>query len=237
MGPAKSVLTTGQQPTRSLAPNPPDDGPLTIDRDTAREAAERELSKPEYEEHHPHLLSRVLDWVIERVDDLFTAAGRLSLGGWIGLLTVCLLVVLLVIALRLRWGPLRTVSEAGAQELFVSGPMSADQHRLAAEEFAADSRWNEALQERMRALVRALEERSVLQVQPGRTAGEVAAEAGRALPNRAAELQSAARSFDEVTYGHRTADAHAYNNLKELDNALANSHRHLTSGRRAGGAS
>lgn len=231
------MLLTGQQPPQTGASNPPDDAPLTIDRDTAREAAERELRKPEYEEHQPHLLSRGLDWVLERVEDLFTAAGRLSLGGWLGILAVCLLVVLLVVALRLRLGPLRAEPEAGTRELFASDPMSADQHRLAAEEFAADTRWNEALQERMRALVRALEERSVLQVQPGRTAGEAAAEAGLALPARAAELQNAARSFDEVTYGHRTADANAYNNLKELDNTLANSPRLLASGRRTGGAS
>ena len=57
----------------------------------------------------------------------------------------------------------------------------------------------------MRAIVRSLEERALLDPRPGRTADEAAAEAGRALPAHADRLRAAARDFDDVTYGGRTA--------------------------------
>ncbi len=72
----------------------------------------------------------------------------------------------------------------------------------------------------MRALVRGLEERTVLDPRPGRTADEAAAEAGRALPERARELASAARLFDDIAFGERTADEPAYRLLADLDRAL-----------------
>lgn len=199
-----------------------------IDRDSAREAAERELSKPEYQEHQPGLPRRVLDWLAEQVDDLFSAAGQLAAGGWLGILAVSLIVVLLLIALRLRLGAIRGAPADGGRGILPTGPMSADHHRAAADQFAADARWNEAVQERMRAVVRALEERSVLQARPDRTAGEAATDAGQALPALAPRLRDAARSFDEVTYGHRTADAAAYRSMKELDTALTSSRPQLT---------
>ncbi len=69
----------------------------------------------------------------------------------------------------------------------------------------------------MRALVRALEDRAVLDPRPGRTADEAATEAGRSLPAHASRLRAAARVFDDVTYGGRTADAAAYQRLCALD--------------------
>lgn len=69
----------------------------------------------------------------------------------------------------------------------------------------------------MRAIVRSLEERALLDARPGRTADEAAAEAGRTLPEHAARLRAAARSFDDVTYGGRTADQPAYLSLQTLD--------------------
>ncbi|WP_449066361.1 DUF4129 domain-containing protein, partial [Planomonospora algeriensis] len=53
----------------------------------------------------------------------------------------------------------------------------------------------------LRAVARDLEERAVVEELPGRTADELAAEAGRALPGFAGELAEAARLFDDVTYG------------------------------------
>ncbi|MFD0347693.1 DUF4129 domain-containing protein [Kitasatospora aburaviensis] len=72
----------------------------------------------------------------------------------------------------------------------------------------------------MRALVRALEERTLLDARPGRTADEAAAEAGRSLPEHAAALTAAARTFDDIAYGDRTADRAAYQLLRDLDQAL-----------------
>ncbi|PWS41256.1 hypothetical protein DKT74_28560, partial [Streptomyces sp. ZEA17I] len=93
-------------------------------------------------------------------------------------------------------------------------------HRAAAEAHAAALRWTEAVQERMRAIVRSLEERALLDPRPGRTADEAAAEAGRVLPDHATRLRSAAREFDDVTYGGRAAGQPAYLALRTLDTEL-----------------
>lgn len=108
----------------------------------------------------------------------------------------------------------------GAGALFADGPRSAADHRSAADAHAAAGRWTEAVQERMRAVVRSLEERTLLDPRPGRTADEAAAEAALSLPDHAADLRAAARTFDDVTYGGRTADADTYARLRALDLTL-----------------
>jgi hypothetical protein len=72
----------------------------------------------------------------------------------------------------------------------------------------------------MRAIVRSLEERALLDNRPGRTADEAAAEAGRALPEHTDRLRSAAREFDDVTYGGRRASELSYRRIAELDRDL-----------------
>jgi hypothetical protein len=198
-----------------------DDGsPVTTPRVPAREAAERELSKGEYHQNDPGLLNRILDWLWEHIGSLLASAADSSPGGWVGLTTIVLLLLLLGIALRLRLGRLRPGPVSEDPALFTKGPRSAADHRTAAETHAAAGCWNQAIQERMRAMVRSLEERALLDHRPGRTADEAALEAGRALPAHADALRSAARSFDEVTYSDRQLDAAAYATLRDLDSAL-----------------
>jgi hypothetical protein len=72
----------------------------------------------------------------------------------------------------------------------------------------------------MRAIVRSLEERALLDTRPGRTADEAAAEAGRTLPAHSDRLRAAARDFDDVTYGGRTATEQAYHRFAALDRDL-----------------
>lgn len=196
-----------------------DDPPVTIPRDPAREAAERELSKPPYHENDPSLLQRALNRFWEWVDDLFTAASGATPGGGFGLLVIVVAVVALLAALWWRLGtPHRAPTSAPA--LFDDRPRTAAEHRAAAEAHAAQGHWNQAVQERMRAIVRALEERALLDPRPGRTADEAAAEASRTLPAHATELHTAAQSFDAITYGGRTATEPTYRQLATLDKAL-----------------
>jgi hypothetical protein len=75
----------------------------------------------------------------------------------------------------------------------------------------------EAIRERLRAIIRDLEERAILEPRVGRTADEVAAEAGAALPDVAADLARAARIFDEVWYGRRPATAEMAADLEHID--------------------
>jgi len=205
-----SVLT----PARSA-----DEPPLTIPRGPAREAARRELSKRMYHENDPSWFQRALNAFWDWVDELFNAASSATPGGALGLVVVIAAIVLVVGALWWRLGtPSRGPASSAA--LFDDRPRSAADHRSAAEAHAAQGHWNQAVQERMRAIVRSLEERALLDVRPGRTADEAAAEAGRALPSHTDRLRSAARDFDDVTYGGRAATEQSYHRIAELDRDL-----------------
>ncbi|MFJ7997147.1 DUF4129 domain-containing protein [Streptomyces sp. NPDC096310] len=203
-----------------------DDPPLDTPRLPAREAAERELSKPMYHENDPNLLERALARIGEWIGRLFDAASGAAPGGPLGLVVVILIVAALCAALWWRLGtPGRQPAATGT--LFDDGPRSAAQHRTTAEAHAAAHRWTEAVQERMRAIVRSLEERALLDPRPGRTADEAASEAGRTLPGHADRLRTAAREFDDVTYGGRSADERTYLRLRELDTDLERAKPHL----------
>lgn len=204
-------MTAAQSPAEAAG-----DVPVDIPRVPAREAAEDELSKPMYHENDPNLLQRGLNSFWDWVGSLLDGASGAAPGGPFGLVVIALIVVGLAAALRWRLGtPRRTVRSADA--LFEGGTRGSDEHRTAAEAHAEAHRWTEAVQERMRAVVRSLEERAVLDPRPGRTADEAATEAGRPLPGQAARLRAAARVFDDVTYGGRSADQQAYLTLRSLD--------------------
>nr|WP_234342575.1 DUF4129 domain-containing protein [Streptomyces sp. NRRL B-3648] len=196
-----------------------DEPPVTIPRDPAREAARRELSKRMYHENDPSLLQRALNAFWDWVDRLFGAAASATPGGTVGLIVVILFAVAVLAALWWRLGTPRRRPVSTAV-LFDERPRSAAEHRAAGEAHAAQGHWNQAVQERMRALVRSLEERALLDVRPGRTADEAAAEAGRVLPAHADRLRAAAREFDDVTYGGRRAGEQSYHRIAELDRDL-----------------
>ncbi|MEU1007756.1 DUF4129 domain-containing protein [Streptomyces sp. NPDC005890] len=196
-----------------------DEPPVTIPRDPAREAARRELSKRMYHENDPSVLQRALNAFWDWVDRLFGAAASATPGGTAGLLVVILFVVAVLAALWWRLGTPRR-QPVSAAVLFDERLRSAAEHRAASEAHAAQGHWNQAVQERMRALVRSLEERALLDVRPGRTADEAVAEAGRVLPAHTDRLRAAAREFDDVTYGGRRAGEQSYHRLAELDRDL-----------------
>ncbi|WP_330296661.1 DUF4129 domain-containing protein [Streptomyces sp. NBC_00503] len=205
-----TAATATASPSASPAP------PVTIGRDAAREAAAQELSKPMYHQNDPGLFQRALDWFWDKVGSLFDHASASTPGGALGLVAVAVFAVLVLAALWWRLGaPKRAAGAAGT--LFDDGVRSAADHRTSAEALAAEGRWNEAVQERMRAVVRSLEERTLLDPRPGRTADEAATEAAVSLPAHEAALRAAARTFDEVTYGARPANGAMYATLRDLD--------------------
>ncbi|CAL9437689.1 hypothetical protein SUDANB58_02183 [Streptomyces sp. enrichment culture] len=222
----RTSLRAGDTAVRAL-PRSGDEPPLTIPRDPAREAARRELSKRMYHENDPGWFQRALDLFWDWVGDLFRAASGATPGGALGLVVVVLAVVAVLGALWWRLGtPRRRPATSAA--VFGDRPRSAAEHRAAAEAHAAQGHWNQAVQERMRAVVRALEERALLDVRPGRTADEAATEAGRALPAHTDGLRTAARAFDDVTYGGRTATEQSYRHLAALDRDLERTKPQLT---------
>lgn len=193
-------------------------GELT--RDAAREAARRELSRQEYGEVRPSLPERVIGWLVRELGKLLqNATTHLGSGAFAQLLLVGALALVVAVVL-LRVGPLGR--EPRRRQLFGAGPaLTAAQHRAAAGQSAADGRWADAVRERLRALVRELESRGVLDAQPGRTAGEVARDGGAALPDLAGDLQHAASVFEQVWYGGRPADRASYDVLVAVDDKVA----------------
>ena len=191
-----------------------------IGRDQARELARRELEKQIYHRDDPSIVERILDKINEWIDSLtrtVSGAGEQSTsGGWIALAVIGGLLILVAIAVMWRLGAVRgEAARKGA--LLDDEPMTAKDHRAAAERHAAVGEWPEAIRERLRAIARDLEERIVLEPRPGRTADELAAEAGSALPEVAEEFAAAVRVFDDVWYGGRPGTADGYALLVRLD--------------------
>ncbi|MET8545611.1 DUF4129 domain-containing protein [Kitasatospora sp. NPDC004799] len=194
--------------------------PVTVPRDPAREAARDELLDAGYHKHDPSVLQRITDWISDHVADALDSISGDGTDGTTGLVLFLIVAVLIGAALWWRLGAPRRAARTVQDVYGTEGPRSADQYRADAAGHAAAGRWNEAVREQMRALVRGLEERTLLDTRPGRTASEAAAEAGRALPEHAAALAGAARTFDDIAYGERTADQDAYRLLHELDRTL-----------------
>ncbi|WP_406311828.1 DUF4129 domain-containing protein [Streptomyces sp. NBC_00114] len=214
----RALLRAGDNAVLSSARSG-DEPPVTIPRDPAREAARRELSKRMYHENDPSLFQRALNAFWDWVDKLFGSAAATTPGGTLGLVVIIVAVLSVLGALWWRLGtPHREPTSSAA--LFDDRPRSAAEHRAAAEAHAAQGHWNQAVQERMRAIVRSLEERALLDVRPGRTADEAAAAAGRTLPAHTDRLRAAARDFDDVTYGGRRASEQSYHRMAELDRDL-----------------
>ncbi|MDF6020667.1 DUF4129 domain-containing protein [Streptomyces sp. JH34] len=193
-----------------------EDIPVDTPRVPAREAARDELSDPMYHEHDPNLLERGLDRFWDWIGDLFAGAAGAAPGGPLGLVVLVLAVGGLTAALWWRLGTPRRTARS-PETLFGSTTRGAADHRAAASAHAEAHLWTEAVQERMRALVRALEDRAVLDPRPGRTADEAAAEAGQVMSAHADRLRAAARVFDDVTYGGRAANEATYLTLRTLD--------------------
>ena len=194
--------------------------PVDIGRDDAAAAARDELAKPVYAAHRPSLSQQVLDWVTHLIGRVLDAVTSVAPGGIVGLVVLAVVLALVVAVVAFRVGPLRTAATAD-RVVFAGATRSAAEHRADAERAAAAGDWEEAVLQRFRALVRALEERDVLDERPGRTADEAAADAARSMPASAAELAWAARQFDEVAYGGRHATQAGYQRLVALDDAAA----------------
>jgi hypothetical protein len=192
---------------------------VSTEREEAQRAAERELADPAYSADDPGLVARGVRWLFDQFGHLVDRAAEVTPAGYAGLAVLVLLLVLAVVTVRLRLGRVGRVAR-GTDPVFDARPRSADEHRGAANAHAARGEWAEAVRERFRAMVRELEERTLLEPRPGRTADEVAAEGGRALPIHAAGLRAAARVFDDVWYGGRTATSAMDAQLRAVDEAV-----------------
>jgi hypothetical protein len=190
-----------------------------IGRDDAARRAAEELSKGKYSQES--LLDEAYRRFMQFIGDLLDAAtGSGTTGGIISAIVIILIIsgVAALVVWQLRRTSRRNAGAAGG--LFGERALTAAEHRQAAGKLAGEGRWTEAIQERLRAIARDLEERALVDGLPGRTADELAVEAGQALPGFAGELNAAARSFDDVTYGDVPGTREAYDAMSSLDDRL-----------------
>lgn len=195
---------------------PRTDVPVEIGRDDARRAAAAELADPGYAAAQPSVLSRVFSWIGDRITALLDGISNTVPGGIFGLLVLLVVVIVLVVVIRLKAGKLGRSASQGFR-VFDGRSRSADEYRSAAEAAALRGDFDEAVRERFRAVVRALEQRALLEERSGRTADEAAADAGKLLPGCAEQLREGAIAFDDVHYGDRTATEDGYRRLVDLD--------------------
>ena len=191
------------------------------ERDESRKLLEDELAKRVYQEAQPSFFERAvqaaIDWVVDAL------SGVRSLGAGPGTLLLAAGAVLLIVVAVLLVRP-RLNARAARKSLSVFGGgsiLSAEAHRRRAVAAAGAGRWNEALAERLRALIRDAEERGVLEDRPGRTATEAAAGLAQAFGDQAGEIAWLAERFNEVQYGGGTADEADGARASSLDSVLA----------------
>ncbi|GAB4049624.1 DUF4129 domain-containing protein [Catellatospora paridis] len=92
----------------------------------------------------------------------------------------------------------------GAEELPTLAP---EVYLSQADRYAAEGRWAEAVRERLRAMVRELVDRGVVEHVPGWTVTELARAAGGARPELGPALQGATGIFSGIWYAQRPATA------------------------------
>ena len=190
-----------------------------ITRDTAREEAERELRKNDYHLTDESPVQRAIDWLFDRLNELFENAVSVTPGGLPSLLLIVVVLVAMAVALRLGLGPAGLV-DALTDRRRGARATTPEEYREEAERLAADGAFKEAVRARFRAIIRELELRAVLDERPGRTAGEIAREGGAAVPAIAGDLRSVAATFDRLWYGDKPAGAADYTMVKEADDRI-----------------
>jgi hypothetical protein len=190
---------------------------IDIDRQTAHDAAQHELAKPIYP--RPSLSDQISQWLDEILYRLIMKGSSIP-GGWFTIAILALLVLAaFVVAVRIARRTMRT-NRGNGRGLFGTHELSAAEHRATAQAHAAQGNWAAAIRHRLRAVARQLEETGTLNPVPGRTASELAHDAGELLPSFSADLRRAATVFNDVTYGEQPGTEADYRVVADLDDAL-----------------
>jgi hypothetical protein len=207
------ALTGAGYPAAAASAAPP------IGRGAAQRLARTELSKAIY---HPHesLSQRILNAVIQWLNKLFNTANAAP-GGWWGLVALAAIAVIVIAIIMARIGPVARRHRRTDDQILGARTVTAKEYRLRAERLASAEDYSAAILDCVRAIARQLEEQGVLAPRIGRTADEIANEAGQALPGDADALRAAARLFDDVCYGQRPGTQRGYQQLHALDAKIA----------------
>jgi hypothetical protein len=186
--------------------------PLEQDPEAVREAADRILADRAYRPPSPAPLERVIDWILDRLEDLLSPfesfVGGLGGGGGGGGTIVAYVILAVAVAflirvlLRADWRRTRR-DRAGRDEPHVTVSSRPDaaawRERAAAAE--AEGSWRDAVRLRFAVLVAELVTGGVLDAVPGRTAAEYRRELAELRPAAAEPFGRAVRIFEDAWYG------------------------------------
>lgn len=197
--------------------------PPVPDPDDARRRVLEELAKAEYDDSPGFiqwLLGALERWLTELLGGI---DGSSTAQAGIAVLLLLILVAVAVLVLR-RTGLLRRSHALAVPSALDAEPvLGAAQLRQAAREAGAAGRTDDATVLALRALVRDLEERTLLEVTAGMTAHEAAERASRSFPELHGRLLRGADAFDTAAYSHRPATAKQADDLLRLAEYIADS--------------
>ncbi len=176
-----------------------------VDPDEARRLLLDELSEGQYA-HRQNILERLWGMLRDLLDALLQGDGGSPAAGTAVAVVVVLLALALAVVLLRRRGMLRRkVALREEIELTADAAVPAEELRRRAGAAVLAGRHDDAVVLAMRAIVRDLSERTLLEVTDGMTAHEAAADAGRAFPELRGRLARTADDFDTAAYSRRTA--------------------------------
>ncbi|MCW1806472.1 DUF4129 domain-containing protein [Brachybacterium squillarum] len=189
----------------------------------ARRRLHEELAKREYADSEGFVA-----WVLHRLELWFTAlmdGVRASsvVQGSLAVLSALFLVAVVVLVLR-RTGLLRrSAGLAVSSSLVAESALTGAELREAAAQALTERRADDATVLALRALVRDLDERTLLEADEGLTAHEAAAVAARFFPDLRHRLERGATVFDTAAYSSRSAQLKDGEDLLRLAEYVAQS--------------
>lgn len=191
------------------------------DGDEARQWAQDELSKSEYQAAKPTWFDQLAADIAEWFFGLFNGDGTGAVAPVAVTIIVIVVIAALVVAL-LVWGRPRSTRAVRrrAELLGEADDRTAAQLRAEAERRAKAQDWDGAVVLRFRALARSLLERDLIDPAPGATAQGIAREAAVAFPGLDRRLHEAATAFDAVRYLGSPAAAADYRELAGTDDVV-----------------
>lgn len=193
------------------------------DPEEARSRVLEELSKPEYDTS-----GGFLEWLLGHLEAWFAALmdgvrGSSTTQGVLTVVVVLLLLVAAVLVLRRTGNLRRSAALAEERALDAEEHLRAEVLRERARAALGAGRRDDATVLALRALVRDLEERTLLEVDAGMTAHEAAIAAARPFPELRPRLLRGAAAFDTAAYSARPATAKQAEDLLRLAEYLAGS--------------
>lgn len=198
---------------------------LDPDRDQARQWLDSELSEAEYNRAEP-LIRRVIDWLLGRLDDLFSLVPGSQSLGWVLVLAVLVLVaVVAYFAARGRRRG-RALMQGGTGAVLEDPTLTAADYRSRADRAAQAGDWNAVLLDSYRALAADGVERTLLDHASALTAHEVGRDLGRYFPTQRAQLTGAADTFDRVRYSDGSSTQQEATGVRDLDRTLTRARPH-----------